>query len=194
VGELNLKVQDPEEHPPVVQSMVQERLDELGGEVDALRVRLDDQAAMLRRTHAVVTGLAESLGKVVASQRRRERGINLNSFVAYMLFTTRSFCYVDDLVDGILRMMDQTAHPGPVNLGNPEEHTIRHLAELVIERTGSRSKLVHRPLPADDPARRRPDITRAGAVLGWTPRVPLRQGLDATIAHFDALLRAGTLS
>jgi UDP-glucuronate decarboxylase len=96
---------------------------------------------------------------------------------------TRSFCYVDDLVEGLLRLMRSEAE-GPVNLGNPGEFTVRELAEMVVEMTGSASPLVHRPLPVDDPQQRRPDIGRAERELGWTPKVPLREGLVQTIAHF----------
>ncbi|MBW2386481.1 MAG: SDR family oxidoreductase, partial [Deltaproteobacteria bacterium] len=96
---------------------------------------------------------------------------------------TRSFCYVDDLVDGMLRLMRSPAElVGPINLGNPNEFTMLELAELVLELTGSKSKLERRPLPPDDPARRQPDITRAKQKLGWTPRVELRAGLERTIA------------
>ena len=104
---------------------------------------------------------------------------------------TRSFCYVDDLVDGLIRMMasDET---GPINLGNPTEFTIRQLAELVIGLTGSRSKLVFRPLPSDDPKQRKPDISRAEAQLGWRPSVALRDGLVSTIDYFDSQLRGET--
>jgi UDP-glucuronate decarboxylase len=103
---------------------------------------------------------------------------------------TRSFCYVDDLIEGIVRMMaTPSSETGPVNLGNPGEFTIRQLAELVLELTGSRSKLAFRPLPADDPRQRRPDISRAQDVLDWRPTVALREGLQKTIAYFDALLR-----
>ena len=103
---------------------------------------------------------------------------------------TRSFCYVDDLVDGFVRMMDSPDEvTGPINLGNPGEFTIRELAELVIELTGSASKIVTRPLPQDDPKQRRPDITKAQQVLDWQPRVPLRQGLIKAIAYFDNLMK-----
>jgi UDP-glucuronate decarboxylase len=103
---------------------------------------------------------------------------------------TRSFCYVDDLVDGMLRLMRSPAElVGPINLGNPNEFTMLELAELVLELTGSKSKLERRPLPPDDPARRQPDITRAKQKLGWTPRVELRAGLERTIAYFDELLK-----
>ena len=101
---------------------------------------------------------------------------------------TRSFCYRDDLIEGFIRLM---AAPddfiGPVNIGNPGEFTIRELAELVIELTGAKSKLVQRPLPADDPTRRRPDITLAKAKLGWEPKVPLREGLAETIKWFKSI-------
>ena len=98
---------------------------------------------------------------------------------------TRSFCYVDDLVEGLLRLMHSKAAAGlPVNLGNPNELTICELVGLVMEMTGSGSEVVRRPLPEDDPRRRRPDISRAGELLGWSPRVQLREGLQETIAWF----------
>jgi UDP-glucuronate decarboxylase len=103
---------------------------------------------------------------------------------------TRSFCYVDDLIDGIVRLMGTVdAVTGPVNIGNPAEFSIRELAEIVIDLTGSRSKIVSRPLPADDPRQRQPDISMARKVLDWTPRTPLRDGLVRTIAYFDDLLK-----
>lgn len=106
---------------------------------------------------------------------------------------TRSFCYVDDLIDGFLCFTDHTTtdealFPGPVNLGNPNEFTIRQLAEEVIDLTGSTSRLVHRPLPVDDPMQRCPDITLAQDMLSWSPRIQLREGLQKTIAYFDELL------
>ena len=98
---------------------------------------------------------------------------------------TRSFCYVDDLIEGWLRLMAQTETVGPVNLGNPGEFTMLQLAELTLKLVGGTSKIVHRPLPADDPKQRRPDITLAQKVLGgWTPKVPLEEGLARTIAYF----------
>jgi UDP-glucuronate decarboxylase len=101
---------------------------------------------------------------------------------------TRSFCYRDDLVEGIMRMMGgPDDFVGPVNLGNPGEFTIRELAELVLELTGSKSKLVQMPLPPDDPHQRRPDITLARNRLGWEPRVPLREGLARTIEWFRSI-------
>ncbi len=102
---------------------------------------------------------------------------------------TRSFCYVDDLIDGFVRLMGSPAEiTGPVNLGNPGEFTIRELAELTIEMTGSKSKLTFQPLPQDDPKQRRPDIALAERHLGWKPKRPLREGLQQTIAYFDRLL------
>jgi UDP-glucuronate decarboxylase len=102
---------------------------------------------------------------------------------------TRSFCYVDDLVDGLVRLMESGDDlTGPVNLGNPNEFTIRQLAEKVIVLTGSRSKIESRPLPADDPRQRQPDISLAGSALKWAPRTQLEDGLKKTIAYFDATL------
>jgi UDP-glucuronate decarboxylase len=101
---------------------------------------------------------------------------------------TRSFCYRDDLVEGMIRMMDgPDEFIGPVNLGNPDEFTILELAQLVIELVGSKSKLVHEPLPQDDPTRRKPDITLARENLRWSPQTPLREGLTKTIAWFRTI-------
>jgi UDP-glucuronate decarboxylase len=97
---------------------------------------------------------------------------------------TRSFCYVDDLIEGFVRMMRQEETVGPVNLGNPGEFTMLELAELVLKRVGGKSKITHLPLPADDPKQRRPDITLANKVLGWEPKVPLEEGLNRTIEYF----------
>lgn len=103
---------------------------------------------------------------------------------------TRSFCYSDDLVDAIMRMMDTAdSVTGPVNIGNPHEFTIRQLADLVLDLTGSRSNIVSRPLPQDDPLQRKPDITLAKELLDWAPSIELRQGLIKTIAYFDQLLK-----
>lgn len=101
---------------------------------------------------------------------------------------TRSFCYVNDLVDGLIRMMDTDGFTGPVNLGNPGEFTIRELAEEVLRQTGSAAELVTRPLPADDPVRRKPDISLAQSRLQWEPRVPLSEGLKHTIGYFQRVL------
>jgi UDP-glucuronate decarboxylase len=103
---------------------------------------------------------------------------------------TRSFCYVDDLIEGFLRLMNSADDfTGPVNLGNPGEFTIRELGETVIDLTGSSSKLVFKPLPSDDPTQRCPDIALAREKLGWEPTIPLKEGLVRTIAYFDQLLR-----
>jgi UDP-glucuronate decarboxylase len=101
---------------------------------------------------------------------------------------TRSFCYRDDLVEGFIRLMnapDEVVFP--INMGNPGEYTIKELAEMIIELTGSQSKLVYKPLPADDPTRRRPDITLAKKHLQWEPKIPLREGLSKTIAWFKSI-------
>ncbi|MEZ5855399.1 MAG: UDP-glucuronic acid decarboxylase family protein [Hyphomicrobiaceae bacterium] len=106
---------------------------------------------------------------------------------------TRSFCYVDDLIEGFVRLMASPAEvTGPINLGNPGEFTIKELAETVIEMTGSKSKLTYMPLPQDDPRQRQPDITKARGTLDWAPHVALRDGLRHTIGYFDRLLSEGT--
>jgi len=102
---------------------------------------------------------------------------------------TRSFCYVDDLIEGFVRMMNQDKIIGPVNIGNPGEFTMLELAKEVLELTGSKSKIVYKPLPGDDPKMRRPDITLAKKALNWEPTIPLRQGLEKTIVYFDNLLK-----
>jgi len=103
---------------------------------------------------------------------------------------TRSFCYVDDLIEGLLCLMaTEDSVTGPINLGNPAEFTILELARKVIDKTGSRSRIEFRPLPENDPAQRQPDIGRARELLGWQPTVPLDEGLVRTIAYFDELLR-----
>jgi UDP-glucuronate decarboxylase len=102
---------------------------------------------------------------------------------------TRSFCYVDDLVDGLIRLMNTPEDfTGPCNLGNPGEFTILQLAELVLEMVGGDSKLVFEPLPEDDPTQRQPDITQAQTVLGWTPGVALKDGLGPTIEFFRGVV------
>lgn len=101
---------------------------------------------------------------------------------------TRSLCFYTDLIDGLIRMMAQPRDPGPINLGNPEELTVREIAELVRELSGSTSRVDHRPLPSDDPTRRRPDISKARRVLGWEPHVAAEEGIGRTIEYFRALL------
>jgi UDP-glucuronate decarboxylase len=102
---------------------------------------------------------------------------------------TRSFCYVDDLIDGLVRLMGTSAEvTGPINIGNPNEFTIRELAESVIQLTGSKSRLVNRPLPQDDPKQRQPDLTLAKKHLGWSPRQSLKEGLVPTIQYFEKML------
>lgn len=105
---------------------------------------------------------------------------------------TRSFCYVDDLIEGTLRLMSSPGDvTGPVNLGNPTECTVLELAETVIRLTGSASRIEHRPLPQDDPQQRRPDIGRARALLGWQPTMALEDGLARTIDYFRGVIAAG---
>jgi UDP-glucuronate decarboxylase len=107
---------------------------------------------------------------------------------------TRSFCYVDDLIDGLVRLMNTSDDViGPINIGNPTEFTMLELASQVIELTGSRSKIVHRPRPQDDPRQRRPDISKAHDLLGWAPKLALKDGLVRTIAYFEELLRDQTI-
>jgi UDP-glucuronate decarboxylase len=101
---------------------------------------------------------------------------------------TRSFCYVDDLVDGFMRFMEQEKIVGPMNLGNPGEFTMLQLAELVLKKVGGKSRITHLPLPSDDPKQRRPDITLAKETLGWEPKVPLEAGIEKTIAYFKGAL------
>jgi UDP-glucuronate decarboxylase len=107
---------------------------------------------------------------------------------------TRSFCYVDDLIAGLMKMMDSPSDvTGPINLGNPGEFSILEIARTVLDLTGSRSKIVHRPLPEDDPKQRRPDISEAHRVLGWRPTVPFKEGLKTTIAYFEKVVAEGKL-
>ena len=101
---------------------------------------------------------------------------------------TRSFCYVDDLVEGMMRIMEQEDSVGPINLGNPSEFTIRQLAEKVLEKTASDSRLIEAPLPEDDPTQRRPDISLVKSLTDWTPQIELDEGLDKTIAYFKKTL------
>ena len=103
---------------------------------------------------------------------------------------TRSFCYVSDLVEGLIKMMNNSQHfIGPVNIGNPSERTILDLAKIIIEMTNSKSKLIYKDLPSDDPVQRKPDITLAQKELEWVPKVDIREGLQKTIAYFDKVLK-----
>ena len=107
---------------------------------------------------------------------------------------TRSFCYVEDLIVGLMRMMDSAQEvTGPINLGNPAEFSILEIAQMIIEMTGSRSKIVYLPLPQDDPKQRRPDIGIAQRILGWSPGIPLKEGLKRTIAYFERVVAEGKL-
>lgn len=104
---------------------------------------------------------------------------------------TRSFCYVDDLIEGFVRLMNHPTLQGPVNIGNPGEFTMLELAELILKKVGGSSKISFHPLPGDDPKQRRPDITLASTELGWQPKVSLEEGLDSTIKYFRKLLQEG---
>jgi len=102
---------------------------------------------------------------------------------------TRSFCYVDNLVSGLIKLMETSDEiHGPINLGNPIEFTVRGLAELIIEKTGSRSKIIFKDLPQDDPKQRKPDISKAKKILGWAPDIEISEGLDKTIEYFSSKL------
>ena len=103
---------------------------------------------------------------------------------------TRSFCYVDDLIDGMMGIMEQQESVGPVNLGNPTEFTIRQLAEAVLQKVETTSKIVEKPLPADDPTQRKPDIALAQKLISWEPKVSLTEGLDRTIPYFREIIKA----
>ncbi|MFB7243787.1 epimerase [Streptomyces populi] len=152
-----------------------------------------------RRSHGVDTGIVR-IFNTYGPRMRPHDGRVVSSFIRQALqeepltifgdgSQTRSFCYVDDLVRGLIAMLD-SAEPGPINLGNPEEHTVREVAELVAGITGSSGELRFLPLPVDDPVRRRPVITRAREELGWQPRVPLEEGLRHTVDWFAAETRA----
>ncbi len=147
------------------------------------------------RRHGVNTGIARIFNSY-GPRNRPDDGRVIPTFLTQALrgapltvhgdgTQTRSFCYITDLVDGILRLLRSDVHD-PVNLGNPEELRVIDLARLVLELTRSRSPLAHGPLPEDDPARRQPDVTRARTLLGWEPRVPLREGLARTLEWFTA--------
>ena len=156
------------------------------------------------RHHGLVTRMAR-IFNTYGPRMQPDDGRVVSNFVVQALLgrditvygsgeQTRSFCYVSDLIDGFARLMANGDAPlGPVNLGNPVETTVGELARRIIDLVGSRSKIIHKSLPVDDPRRRRPDITQARAVLGWSPTVDLTVGLRRTIAHFDDRLRTGSL-
>jgi dTDP-glucose 4,6-dehydratase len=146
-----------------------------------------------RRTHKVDTKIVRIFNTYGPRMRIRD-GRAVPAFISQALLNedvtvfgdgtqTRSFCYISDLVDGIIKLMLSQEH-GPINIGNPQEMTIEQIARLIIEMTGSKSKIVYQPLPTDDPKVRQPDITRARTLLGWEPTVPLEQGLGRTIDYF----------
>jgi len=149
-----------------------------------------------RRTHGVDTRIVR-IFNTYGPRMRPNDGRAVCTFITQALdgqdltlfgdgSQTRSFCYVTDLVDGILKLFD-SSEADPVNIGNPDEIPVRRLAEEVLQMTGSRSKIVLKPLPQDDPRQRRPDIARARSILKWEPAVPRRQGLEKTIEYFRSL-------
>lgn len=140
---------------------------------------------VIRIFNAYGPNMLENDGRVVSNfivQALRNRDITIYGDGTQ----TRSFCYVDDLVEGMIAMMEKDNFHGPVNLGNPQEMTILELAEMIIAKTGSASQIVHRNLPVDDPVKRKPDIELAKRVLSWEPKVPLSERLDRTIAYFKS--------
>ena len=150
-----------------------------------------------RRYHGIDTKIVRIFNTYGPGMRVRD-GRAVPNFIAQALrgedltvygdgTQTRSFCYISDLVDGILRLMRSDTND-PVNIGNPKEMTVAGIADQIIEQTGSASRIVHQPLPVDDPRVRQPDITRARETLGWEPRVSLEEGLTATIAWFRSAL------
>jgi len=156
-------------------------------------------AMAYHRSHGLDTRIVR-IFNTYGPRMRRSDGRVVSNFVVQALegqpltiygdgSQTRSFCYVDDLIEGIVRLFE-CGGPEPMNLGNPAEFTVTELAELVVRLTGSEAGVRHEPLPTDDPKQRRPDIARARAELGWEPLVPLEEGLRRTIAHFRDVLAA----
>ncbi|MEU2544098.1 UDP-glucuronic acid decarboxylase family protein [Streptomyces roseolus] len=152
-------------------------------------------AAAYRRTHRLDVGIAR-IFNTYGPRMRPHDGRVVSSFITQALTgepltiygdgrQTRSFCYVDDLIRGLVALLD-SSEMGPFNLGNPVERTVGELADLVLEMTGSASEVHHHPLPVDDPVRRRPVITRAREVLGWEPEIDIAEGLRRTVAYFGA--------
>jgi dTDP-glucose 4,6-dehydratase len=155
-----------------------------------------------RRHHGVDTRIAR-IFNTYGPRMRPHDGRVVSNFISQALndepitvygdgTQTRSFCFVDDEIEGLYRLFLQ-GDEMPMNIGNPDEYTVRELAEIVIELTGSKSKIIQDPLPTDDPKVRKPDISRAEAVLGWEPKVPLREGVARTIAYFRELAAASRL-
>ncbi|MBA3659610.1 MAG: GDP-mannose 4,6-dehydratase, partial [Gemmatimonadales bacterium] len=152
--------------------------------------RVDTRIARIFNTYG--TRMLEADGRVVSNfivQALRGQELTLYGTGTQ----TRSFCYVSDLVDGLVRLMNTDGLHDPVNLGNPVEFTIRELAEEVSRILGETTRIAYRPLPQDDPTQRKPDITRARERLGWEPAIPLADGLVRTIAYFRERLRTGRL-
>jgi UDP-glucuronate decarboxylase len=151
--------------------------------------KVDTRIARIFNTYG--PRMAESDGRVVSNfivQALRGERLTLYGDGSQ----TRSFCYVDDLVEGLMRLMNADGLHDPVNLGNPGEFSIRQLAEIIVELCGAELDIEYQPLPQDDPTQRRPDITRAQQLLGWEPTVPLRQGLERTVPYFaQRLTRSG---
>ena len=145
--------------------------------------RVDTRIARIFNTYG--PRMLENDGRVVSNFIMQSlRGEPLTLYGA--ADQTRSFCYVDDLIEGLIRLMNTDDMREPVNLGNPAEFTIKELAEEVVRICGSDSGVTYLPLPQDDPRQRRPDISRAQALLGWLPTIPLREGLEKTVAYFKA--------
>jgi UDP-glucuronate decarboxylase len=151
--------------------------------------KVDTRIARIFNTYG--PRMAESDGRVVSNfivQALRGEPLTLYGDGSQ----TRSFCYVDDLVDGLMRLMNADGIHDPVNLGNPGEFSIRQLAEAIAELCKAKLTIVYRPLPQDDPTQRRPDISRARKLLGWQPTVQLRQGLERTVPYFAERLKRST--
>jgi UDP-glucuronate decarboxylase len=153
--------------------------------------KVDTRIARIFNTYG--PRMAESDGRVVSNfivQALRGEPLTLYGDGSQ----TRSFCYVDDLVEGLMRLMNTDGIHDPVNLGNPGEFSIRQLAEAIAELCQANLKIVYCPLPQDDPTQRRPDITRARELLAWEPKVPLREGLERTVPYFAQRLKRSTSS
>ena len=152
-----------------------------GSRTERLSARVDPGLIRAARTK---TGLKNNSELIIVQALR---GHDITSYGDGS--QTRSFCYVDDLIDGLVKLMaTPNSVTGPINIGNPDEFSMLELASMIIEITGSRSRIVHRALPADDPKQRRPDISKANDLLSWSPAIPLRAGLKRTIEYFDQLL------